>query len=442
MSLDVVWTVNIGGIDSSTDFTDRVTGISIRQPLRWMRIPSHTAVLTLLNNDGALTPADGGGAGTYANVDWLAQAVFIQATVNGTDTAEVFHGVIRTFQLADDGTSSTVILNVIDGLTFVSRQTRDSFSSSQYLSPPQAIADNIGGVADLLPALDKTAARVQVYPVTDDAYTVHANAYELSTQDANTPQTISDLLVTQVMPSGLSAIWATRIIEDPIDSTAVQYDIAAVGPTLNRVSDSDYGPLVDIPAYLEPQSFTLVETSPAAGELTFTRLDMGYNVDDRYNSASVTSTAVFVGTKTFAFNDPALETKYGTSEWRATSTLNNFEVSIKSQAGGIVNRFGPVVFTVSEVELTTANLADNPSTSKEELAALLDSANLWQRCDIEYTPTGAAGSKTVEAVIFGRRINARPGNTTITLDLVPAELFTSFILNSSTLGVLDTDRIA
>ena len=121
--------------------------------------------------------------------------------------------------------------------------------------------------------------------------------------------------------------------------------------------------------------------------------------------------------------------------------MNDAPESTQTQAEAVANRFGPVVFTTTSVELTTPNLADNPDTRKQELAALLDAANLWQRVDIEYTPTGAAGSITVEAVIFGRTINARPGRTSIVLDLVPASLWSGFTLNSNTLGKLDEDRL-
>jgi len=44
-------------------------------------------------------------------------------------------------------------------------------------------------------------------------------------------------------------------------------------------------------------------------------------------------------------------------------------------------------------------------------------------------------------VISGRTIKATPGNTTITLDLLPAQDYQSFVLDSSTLGVLDTNRL-
>jgi len=439
MSLAVEWKVEIGDYSSPTDFTDRVTGMTIQQPLRWMRISNHKAVITLNNFDGALTPAAGGGAGTYSAVDWLSQGVYISATVNTTDTAEVFHGVVSQFELIDDGTSSTVILTVVDVVTLLGRyqlQPPNAYGSEN--SSAAAIDRILTGAGPSLPTLGETGFSVGAFVVTDDDYPSGGFTpnYRVALDDAVLPQYISELLVGQVMPAGLSLVWAARIKDTDVAPGLIRYDVICVGPQLNRVAASGI-----IPTYAEPTSFTFVEDSPAAGELTFTRLEMGYNIDDRYNSSSVTTVATYSGTKTFAYNDPNLIDTYGEKQYRATQTLNANETSTASQAQTMVNRFGPVVFTVNKIELTTANLADNPSTSKEELAKLLDAANLWQRCDVEYTPTGAAGSITVESIIFGRQINAQPGRTSIVLDLVPAELFTSFILNSSTLGVLDTDRL-
>jgi hypothetical protein len=169
---------------------------------------------------------------------------------------------------------------------------------------------------------------------------------------------------------------------------------------------------------------------------------MGYTSDDRYSSSTVTSVATYTGQKTYSYIDNTLEDLYGLSRWRATETLNDTPESTKTQSEAVVNRFGPVVFTVSQVELTTPNLADNPSGSSDELAALLEAGNLWQRVDVEYTPTGAAGSTTSEGIIFGRQINVQPGRTSIVLDVVPASLYTTFTLDSSTLGVLDKNRLA
>lgn len=437
MTLALVWTVEIGDLDTPTDFTDRVTGLGIRQSLRWMRPSLHAATITLNNFDGALTPAAGGGAGTYANVDWLSQGVFISATVNGSDTAEVFHGVVRRFELIDDGTSSTVILTVNDALTLVSRDQIPSMSTTTADSAAEAVQFVVGepALADCLPRLGKTVARPAASVVTQEGSYSPVAYLSVDQGDATVPATAGDILATQVMPSNLSLLWCERIVQNAITANQVDYQMCVAGGSLNRTA-------VAGASYMDPRTFKLVESSPASGELTFTRLEMGYTSDDRYSASTVTSVATYTGQKTFSYTDSTLEDLYGLSRWQAVQTLNDTVASTQNQSEAVVNRFGPVVFTVESVELTTPNLADNPSGSSDELAALLDAANLWQRVDVEYTPTGAAGSTTVEGVIFGRQINVRPGRTSIVLDVVPASLFTTFTLNSSTLGVLDEDRLA
>ena len=73
---------------------------------------------------------------------------------------------------------------------------------------------------------------------------------------------------------------------------------------------------------------------------------------------------------------------------------------------------------------------------------LLDiSTAIWQPAEITYTPTGCP-EQTVMAVIKGRTVSATPDQTTITLDLVTANQYQSFILDDQYLGVLDKNRLA
>ncbi|HEY7824578.1 MAG TPA: hypothetical protein VIG24_17180, partial [Acidimicrobiia bacterium] len=118
MALAVSWKIDIGTQAAPVDFTERCAGISIDQPLGFMEHAPHRCVITLNNFDGALTP---GAGGTYSSTDWFAQGVFISATVNGTETAEVFHGIVNDFDIVDDGTSSTVTLIAADWMTIGAR---------------------------------------------------------------------------------------------------------------------------------------------------------------------------------------------------------------------------------------------------------------------------------------------------------------------------------
>ena len=69
------------------------------------------------------------------------------------------------------------------------------------------------------------------------------------------------------------------------------------------------------------------------------------------------------------------------------------------------------------------------------------STAMWQPAEITYTPTGCP-EQTILALIKGRQISATPAQAVITLDLVPAAQYQSFILNDQYLGVLDQNRVA
>jgi hypothetical protein len=66
---------------------------------------------------------------------------------------------------------------------------------------------------------------------------------------------------------------------------------------------------------------------------------------------------------------------------------------------------------------------------------------MWQPVQLTYTPTGCA-QQTKISVIASRRISATPSNCQVTLGLLPAYQYQSFILDDTYLGILDSSRIA
>ena len=66
---------------------------------------------------------------------------------------------------------------------------------------------------------------------------------------------------------------------------------------------------------------------------------------------------------------------------------------------------------------------------------------MWQPVQLTYTPTGCA-QQTKMSVIRSRRISATPSDCQVTLGLLPAYQYQSFILNDTYLGILDSSRIA
>lgn len=432
MSLEVTYTIEIGTISSKTDFTDRVAGFSLSQPLAIMAPSSHKATITLLNYDGALTPSEGGGDGTYADVDWFSQAIFIEAQVNSGNDAVLFHGLITDFDLFDDGTTSTVTLQAIDAVSFLGRAAIDT-SSSTYGFLTSLIAEatrsqNLLPVGSILPALGETGSDIRDIIVTGPPYYTEA---ELDGGAINGDQTIADALTTQIMASGFSLLWATRI-DEYFPNYATYHEIS-VGQSLTRQEET--GAL----AYATAQHFDLVETSPASGELAFVDLELGYNVENLRNYAIVTSAST---TNTSTASNSTSIAKYGSQSLTLTSVLLGEDADVAQHAANITNRMGVTRFIPKTVTISTAALADNPSGSAAKLGHLLDSGGgLWQTVSVTYTPTGAASSVTTQCIISGRKIKATPADTKLVLELLPAADYQSFVLDSDVLGVLDQNRL-
>ena len=60
MTIDATWQIEIGTKGAMTDYTSRVAGMNVKQRLGRARLGTGNAVVTMLNNDGALTPNAGG----------------------------------------------------------------------------------------------------------------------------------------------------------------------------------------------------------------------------------------------------------------------------------------------------------------------------------------------------------------------------------------------
>jgi len=437
MSVTLDWTVEIGGVDTSTDFTDRCQGFNISQRLQLSRITSHRAIITLDNQDGALTP---GAGGTYDSVDWFAQAVFISCSVNGTDTAETFHGIVDDFDFFDDGTRSTVTITAVDWLTIGSRALSQSdvtiVSSNSWPSTVNNIfiifiMGNTGPTPDyyVLPKLDRTYGEVRAGAIGSD---IGGFPFlSLGTVDIRfdwkTGDSLGDILTNNVQPGVPSVIWPTFIESDTYRGTDVAfYRWCVVGDLLSR-TDSN------------ANTYTFVAQSPSAGELLIGDIDRGYNIDELVNQ---TELETIWSSHTASATDTTSTTTYGIRSYRANSSYMEADADLDKMASTIVNRFAEPRFTPRRLTFTNAHLASLPAGSSTQVAKLLDAnQGLWQACTTEYTPTGTTTTVTDSSVISGRTIRVTPGSTSVVIDLLPSADYQTFVLDSAVLGVLDENRL-
>jgi hypothetical protein len=429
VSLDLEWNVTIGGLDTNTDFTDRVAGINIKQPLGFMQPSAHLVTITLNNFDGALTP---GAGGTYSSVAWFQQAVFISCTINTTDTAQVFHGIIDDFDIRDDGVTSIVTLTASDWLSIGARGLYgNDFSNStsyDWTEWANRIIDTftLQGVPSGETSLPKLDQDLGVYRgfVGDVSY--YAAGTVTTGYKGNAGDSLGDVLIARHQAGVPSVIWPTTIDKwTYLGNDWARYDAAIVGDTLSRTDAN-------------ATTFVFTEGTPASGELPVNAIDRGYDIERVINQATISSSFT---TNTVEANNSDSTSTTGIKSLFAADSSMLLDTDTQRMADNIVERFSNIHFQARKISVQSATLADTNSGSKEELAQLLDVRyGLWQNATVTYTPT-AGTQVTDNCLIAGRTIQAVPGRTTITLDLLPAQDYQSFVLDSDTLGVLDTNRL-
>lgn len=432
------WTIELFDATSNTDLTSYAQGFQTRVKFNIGRFSKYAASITLDNDDGAFTPASGGGTGTFANTDWLANAIRIRPNSSSND---VFEGVIADAQFRDNGVNSTVTLTCKDWLTVASS---NRFDISENTTEERNV-DLMGkilagsptytgyGTGAVLPALgEPTWTRLPFIRVLSNQdysfYPEGVNAPDKLARPAATNVTSLDY-INRTIFGGYPCIAAPNSILPFAFANSIQYNIAYIGRSLTKD-----------PFWFDQFAFS---ESPSGTTLAFSDLTFGFEFDDITTQTNIDSGMTSGPTATVTDTDA--QNKYGTRARYYAKTGNTVQNDTGNSAGasGAASfwverqseaRYIPRTLTTS-VELIEKT---NGATGETELHSLFPS--IFAPCNITYTPTG--GSQiTAKCVISGMTVNATPGRTTITLDLLPAQDYQSFVLNSSTLGVLNTNRL-
>jgi hypothetical protein len=110
------------------------------------------------------------------------------------------------------------------------------------------------------------------------------------------------------------------------------------------------------------------------------------------------------------------------------------------------NRYGEVRYIPSRVVTAYSTLrgssVDDGVAMQAFMRLLSAKTALWNRQAITYKGAGMASSQTTQTVTTGRKIMITPSDTRVELTVVSGADNQSFELNSSTYGILDTNRIA
>ena len=418
MAIETAFIITIGNLSASYDITDQVQSFYVNSQCNLAEIGTSTGAMTIKNFTGSFTP-DGGG--TYGNIDWFNQAVFINGTttVASVSTAfNLFHGIISKFELNDNGTFSTVTISFIDAFTAGGRSDTVNTVLS-FDNAANQVKQFYENLTPTDPAQMPTLGGTNIgYVCTVDLLT---DDFEIFCNTAGVGTSLNSTIQTLITPVGPSILMPTTI-----ELTSPNFHIQLLDYTMTRNAANR-------------TTFIFKDDTVSGTELPFETLRTGYDESMLTNNVQIGNASGSITIE--RFNDDST-TKYGQRFRSYTQGGFSLTAVITSTAYSWVNRFGDVIFAPISLTFTSTQMESAANAAEPFYNKLLDiSTAMWQPAEITYTPTGCP-EQTVVALIKGRTVSATPDQTTITLNLVTANQYQSFILDDQYLGVLDKNRLA
>ena len=411
MPVETSWTIEFGySSDGSnvtwTNLTTRVLGFSNDTRVVLGQIGQNSVTITLDNNDGALTP---GAGGTYSAWDWFARAVHIRALVdlspNPTAAGELFTGLVDDFNLVDDGRNSTVTINAVDIVQILGRATTTATYSAVVNLDTDNTIDSVIADGFTVPTIGLNPAPAFEVQLQGSSLLVHQWG------DGGVTGSPGDIISNNVLPAGLFTF-----IGKPFRSTSAFKWYSVV-------------------QYLSKGATTVSFENGGTNTLPFHEVRRGFNTDELTNAYQQTR---IDGSGTSSATNTASQAKYGVRQ-RSYTTSTTSNVYGDPAAEDWANRFADSTFDVQEL-VTSAAIVEAKDGWYLDWAHVLGAELLLTPTDVTFTPTGGS-STTEQCVIVGRRVDATPSDSVVTLTLRPASTYRSFILDNTTYGVLDQNRL-
>jgi hypothetical protein len=417
------WAVKVGRFQSGTlttvDHASRTLGLSIDQQCDPGQLGTGRASVTLDNSDGELTP---GGSGTYSNLDWLSNGIFLDATVD-SGTRAVFHGVITDFRLEDDGQGrSTVTLHAVDVFQVIGRQSSETFSLIGTNTAYQLYhMTNPGFGRCQIPTLGLSNLRAYWHELNDSENDV---AHDLPSGT----YIIGDAINNNVMPNGQTVAFPTIL---DTDGTYFVAD-AWIGFTVDGLARSG------VSATGNAFVFTTNDPMPT-GQLPYRRLTRDFHIDLITNAAEIKA---LNGGTLQSYSDTDSQEQYGTRT-RFYETTSVDDAAALNTAQLWVNRYSykeTFDMTASSFQVSDSMVQGHGGDLAKWRALLDVTAGWWENGQVTYTPTGGT-ARTDAFIIAGRTIEATPADTVVTLKVRPQSIYLAFILDDADRGVLDTNQL-
>lgn len=405
-----------------TEITDYVIGFSTKEIVNIGSASTVDATVTLNNNDGRFTPADGGGTGAFRVTDWLAKSLKIEAEIDYTpaplDDTTLVSLVISNVSFSEDGVNSQMTIEAQDWLSLTSSAITDvteAVSGTQLWLLIQAIFNSV----------DFDVVYPQLGQADYDA-SVFAFPYSSMTSDlkgvAASGVTALDY-INQAYLRAAPGIMLPQGVSISSSLETISYLLTVLDRTM--VNESLLSVLPDI----------VFSESPGDGVMAFSEVKPGFNFDQITSRSTITSAATGVSSQTAT--NTGTGSRYGTRTRTSSETGNETNADALIAAEFWTKRQGASRYVPRQLRTSVETIFGNDTgnLTGEAVWYLLSYFLMWFPCKVTYTPVG--GQQVSEAcVIAGRSVEAVPGRTTVTLDLLSAYDYQSLVLDSALLGVL------
>lgn len=431
MAFGLTWTVKFGDVSTFTAITSYVVDIMVDSSVELGQCGRSTCTVTLNNTSGAFTP---NGSGTYANTDWFSKALLVEV-FTPTSSEVAFVGMIDTVEVNHvSAKDSTVTITAVDILTFAGRSPvfTPSFSGSSLTIDDwlDGVFDNLGGIpgyyAILLPELGAGSTQNSVIAASCASST--SNQTRIDTSKLPAGSRVADWLNTQVFPSGPATAYAATYA---ISSGRFQWSVFVVDRDLNKRSGFE-------------DTYTLVDGSSTltSGQLPFDSLSVGFQIDELVNSVQVNDNG---GLSSSGASDNTSIGLYGQKAYSATQTAVATQTDLDYIPQFWANRYGTVRYLADGVALSFSQVRSrcvDDGVANQQFAKLCSGyKSLLNRLSVSYRAPGMASTVTDQTVTFRRRVMATPSDTRVELELRAGVDNQSFELDSTTYGILDTNRL-
>ena len=422
MAITTAFTITVGNLGASYDITSEVMSFNVNTQVSLAEIGTSKGSMLIKNFTGKFTP---GGGGTYGNIDWFNQAVLINGTttVSGVPTSfKLFHGIVDQFALDDNGIDSYVTISFIDALTAGGRSAtvNSNFGVSSASTRIEEFYEN---------STPANPAQMPTLGGTNTGYTVTTKLlnsnFGVTCDEPNIGNSLNATIQLIITPVGPSMIIPTTIT---LTNPDFGYELVDYTMTRNAANRT---------------TFLFKDKTISGTQLPIGDLVTGY--DEAQLTNYVTTTNISNGNTVTTFNSTST-TKYGQRFRSYTQAGFDFfdgGFDQRRTNDSWVNRFGEITFAPQELSFSSKMVQSAAADAAAPFwNKILDIESvMWQPVQLTYTPTGCA-QQTKMSVIQSRRISATPSDCQVTLGLLPAYQYQSFILNDTYLGILDSSRIA